>query len=299
MTPAGIILIDKPEGVTSFGALHPVKRALGKKVKVGHTGTLDKFASGLLVVCAGAYTRLASVLTAADKSYEAVISFGAETDTLDPSGQITAEAAAPSMEKILEVLPAFRGTIRQRPPLFSALHVDGERAYKKALRGEEVEMAEREVTIHALELLSYREPLAAVRVSCSKGTYIRSLARDIALAAGSRAHLKELRRTSVSAFSVDDAVHPDLFDPAHHLLQGGMIIQTMNKYFITAVIDTDMIRTVRNGTLPSCDFLESCFSGAEDGRKNRVLLFSKEGRMVSSVSRRADGEFSFDFVTVE
>jgi tRNA pseudouridine55 synthase len=299
VTPAGIILIDKPEGVTSFGALHPVKKALGRKVKVGHTGTLDKFASGLLVVCAGGYTRLASVLTAADKTYEARIRFGIETDTLDPSGEITAEAAIPSRERLLEVLPDFRGTIHQRPPLFSALHVDGERAYKRALRGETVEMAEREVTVHSLELLSYREPFADIRVSCSKGTYIRSLARDIALAAGTRAHLSELRRTSVAAFSAAQAVRPDLFDPTLHLLQGEVVIHALSEYFITAVIDDDLSRAVRNGTLPSKSVLEACFAGEESGLKNRLLLFSEAGRLVSSISRAADGGFFFDFVVGE
>lgn len=296
MTPAGIILIDKPEGVTSFGALNPIKKALGKTVKVGHTGTLDKFASGLLVVCAGGYTRLASVITASDKTYEAVIRFGEETDTLDPSGEVTAQAPVPSRKAVMDVLPRFTGTILQRPPLFSALHIDGERAYRKALRGEDVRMPEREVTIRSLELLHFDGTFARVRVECSKGTYIRSLARDLALAAGSRARLEKLRRIKVGSFDVAGAVAPSSFDPGSHLLQGDEVFRALEDRFLTAVIDNATVSGVQNGSLPPTDFLESCFREQGPDQKKSLLLFCGEGRLAASVSRSAEGRFSFDFV---
>jgi tRNA pseudouridine55 synthase len=213
-TKPGLILIDKPVGLTSFQLLSPVKRAAGTK-KVGHAGTLDKFASGLMLVLIGQATRFVQFLTAEDKEYVADIRFGEETETLDPEGAVTERAAPPDRETVEQILPRFTGAISQRPPAFSAVHIDGKRAYKRALDGEVPEMPEREVTIHSLELLEWdgdrseAGSRARIRVSCSKGTYIRSLARDIALAAGSRGHLSALRRTRVGAFTVDMAQSPD------------------------------------------------------------------------------------------
>jgi tRNA pseudouridine55 synthase len=213
-TKPGLILIDKPVGLTSFQLLSPVKRAAGTK-KVGHAGTLDKFASGLMLVLIGQATRFVQFLTAEDKEYVADIRFGEETETLDPEGAVTERAAPPDRETVEQILPRFTGAISQRPPAFSAVHIDGKRAYKRALDGEVPEMPEREVTIHSLELLEWdgdrseAGSRARIRVSCSKGTYIRSLARDIALAAGSRGHLSALRRTRVGEFTVDMAQSPD------------------------------------------------------------------------------------------
>ena len=203
----GIILIDKNPGFTSSDTVRMVGRKL-KSRKAGHTGTLDKFASGLLVCVAGSFTRLAGYLTEQDKEYEAVVEFGRETDTLDPEGQETATSEVPDISVIEKALEGFRGTILQTPPVYSALHIDGKRAYKRALNGESVEMPERQITVDALEILSWDEPFLTLRVSCSKGTYIRSLARDIALTAGSRAYLTGLRRTRVGISRIEDAVSP-------------------------------------------------------------------------------------------
>lgn len=200
----GILLLRKESGATSFEALSSVKRALGTG-RVGHTGTLDKFARGLLVVLAGRSTKLVPYFTGCDKTYEGTILFGAETDTLDPEGSVVAEAPPPSGEVLEACLDAFRGNIMQAPPLYSAVHVDGRRAHEIARSGGEAEMARRPITIHALELLSYDGLRADIRVRCSKGTYIRSLARDIALAANSRAHLIALNRLQVASFSLDAA----------------------------------------------------------------------------------------------
>jgi len=197
----GLILFNKPPGVTSFDALRDIKRALGTG-KVGHTGTLDKFAEGLLLVLTGRALKLSRWFTHCDKQYEGTICFGAETETLDPEGSPVASAPLPSRENVEKAISQFLGEIEQAPPAYSAIHIDGERASALARRGETPEMRKRPVTIFRLELLSWEPPYAKIFVHCSSGTYIRSLARDIALAAGSRAHLTALLRTQVGGFKL-------------------------------------------------------------------------------------------------
>ncbi|MDR0670442.1 MAG: tRNA pseudouridine(55) synthase TruB [Treponema sp.] len=211
---SGFLLLDKGSGQTSFEALGLVKRAL-QTGRIGHTGTLDKFASGLLVVLAGRATRLSPWVSHRDKTYLGGILFGAETDTLDPEGAVVARGPLPSRRRVEEALDRFRGEILQTPPVYSAIHVDGRRASRLARSGEMPEMKARPVTVHEIALVSWEPPLARIRVRCSAGTYIRSLARDIALAAGSRAHLAELRRLAVAGFSVDGALPPDS-DPGRY-----------------------------------------------------------------------------------
>ena len=199
---AGLILLNKKPGVTSFEALGEIKRALGSG-KVGHTGTLDKFAQGLLIVLTGRALHLSPWFSHCDKQYRGRIHFGAETDTLDPEGRIIAEAQAPSREKVERAITLFKGQIMQKPPVFSAIHVNGQRASKLARSGEQVQMKERAVTIYKLELESWQPPFADIFVHCSSGTYIRSLARDIALEAGSRARLCSLLRTQIAGFKLE------------------------------------------------------------------------------------------------
>ncbi len=203
----GYILLKKNPGVTSFEALSLVKKALGTG-RVGHAGTLDKFAEGLLIVLVGRATRLVQWFSGSDKLYEGVILFGAETDTLDPEGRIVAEAPPPTHAVLTQCVPRFLGPQLQTPPEYSAVHVDGHRAHELARSGVVPEMKPRPVWIHELDLLAYDPPLARIRVRCSKGTYIRSLARDIALAAASRAHLTALNRLEIAGFKVADSVDP-------------------------------------------------------------------------------------------
>jgi tRNA pseudouridine55 synthase len=202
---SGFLLLDKDPGRTSFEALGPVKRVLATG-KVGHTGTLDKFASGLLVVLAGRALRLSPWVSHCDKEYVGTILLGEETDTLDPEGSIVARSPLPSPDLLEGALARFRGDILQAPPLYSAIHLDGRRSSERARSGERPEMKKRPVRIYELSLLSWAPPLARIRVRCSGGVYIRSLARDIALACGSRGHLRELRRLTVAGFSVEDAL---------------------------------------------------------------------------------------------
>jgi len=225
---SGLILLNKKSGLTSFQALGEVKRALGTG-KVGHTGTLDKFASGLLAVLAGNALKLSQWFSHCDKQYTGRIRFGIETDTLDPEGKITGEAEVPPREKIEQVLSQFTGNIMQEPPVFSAIHVNGQRASSLARSGRAPEMKKRPVEIYKLELLSWQPPFADIFVHCSSGTYIRSLARDIALAAGSRAHLCELTRIKVAGFSLDEAVE------AAALAEGKNFPRPIDKSVIAAI----------------------------------------------------------------
>jgi tRNA pseudouridine55 synthase len=213
---SGFLLLDKSPGLTSFETLGLVKRALGTG-RVGHTGTLDKFASGLLIALAGRATKLSPWISSCDKTYLGAVSFGAETDTLDPEGAVVAQGPLPSLRQLEEALDRFRGEILQTPPVYSAIHVEGRRASELARSGERPEMKARPVTVREIDLVSWEPPLARIRVRCSGGTYIRSLARDIALACGSRAHLAGLRRLAVAGFSVDGALPPDSAPDAYRI----------------------------------------------------------------------------------
>ena len=206
---SGIIFINKQPGITSFDALRCVKRFLGTG-KVGHTGTLDKFASGLLIVLAGRSLKLCKYFSNCDKRYKGRIRFGIETDTLDPEGTIIAESDVPLKENILNVLPRFTGVIMQTPPEYSAIHINGKRASALARAGNAPEMKKRQVTVYQLELTCWQPPFADIFVHCSSGTYIRSLARDIALAAGSRGYLQSLLRTQAAGFSLDECEAKDI-----------------------------------------------------------------------------------------
>lgn len=204
-----IIYVDKPAGMTSFGAVARVRRILsqreGHKVKVGHTGTLDPFATGLLILLAGKATKKAPELTKKDKVYEATIRLGETSTTGDPEGEITATGAElPSEEQIAGVLKQFTGKIEQRPPIFSAIKINGERAYKLARKGQEVEMPTRTVEIYSIEQISYSKPELQIRTHVSSGTYIRTLAEDIGKALGCGAYCSQLRRTQIADYKIDE-----------------------------------------------------------------------------------------------
>ncbi len=209
-TENGILLLAKKPGKTSFASLSSVKHSLGTG-KVGHTGTLDSFADGLLVVLTGKLTHLVPHITGFDKTYLALVEFGSETDTLDPTGKVIKEGRIPGEDEIRSVLPDFTGTIDQLPPLYSALHVNGKRASDLVRSGksDSLVIPPRKITVHSIKLLDFYDKYALIEVRCSKGTYIRSLARDIANACGSAGHLLALRRTSVGPFLLEDAIGYD------------------------------------------------------------------------------------------
>jgi tRNA pseudouridine55 synthase len=202
----GLLLVDKCEGVTSAGVIRALKGQLGK-TKVGHLGTLDPFASGLLPLCLGEATKVARYLLLEDKAYTGTIQLGSETDTLDRTGAVTAQAPVPALDDrmVAEVRARFVGTIAQVPPMYSALKRDGVPLYELARRGESVERAPRAVEIRDLAIDRLACDRLGLTVRCSKGTYIRVLAADIARALGTVGHLAELRRTAVGPFTTDQA----------------------------------------------------------------------------------------------
>lgn len=205
----GLLLLDKPEGISSFGAAAAVRRIAGEK-RVGHTGTLDPMATGLLPILLGQATRLTSLLMDTAKEYEAVLRLGTTTDTLDITGQVLSETPPADGEALRAVLPRFTGEILQRPPMYSALKKDGVRLYQLAREGKEVERPERRVTIEGLELLKQIGSADfLLRVTCSKGTYIRTLCDDIGRALSCGGVMAALRRTRTGGFSVKEAVSLD------------------------------------------------------------------------------------------
>ena len=211
MAVEGLLLVDKPVGVTSHDVVNVARRALGES-RIGHAGTLDPFATGLLVVLVGRATRLLPHVSGDPKVYEATIRFGAETETEDLLGAVTREAPPPDEAAVRAAFPALTGEIAQVPPAYSAKRVQGRRAYDLARAGVAVELAAARVRVDRWELLAWREgpPVEAdVRVTCGGGTYVRSLARDVARRAGSAAHLRGLRRVRSGAFDVADAVSLD------------------------------------------------------------------------------------------
>ncbi len=204
----GVLLLDKPEGLSSNHALQRAKRTVDAR-KAGHTGTLDPFATGLLICCFGRATKISGAMLEADKVYEATVAFGEETDSGDLTGHIVARAdAAPAVtaEQLEAALAGFRGEIEQIPPMVSALKRDGKPLYEYARQGIELERPPRRITIHALDLLSCDGVSARLRVHCSKGTYVRTLAQDIGRRLGCLGHLSALRRTAVGPFTIEHAV---------------------------------------------------------------------------------------------
>lgn len=204
----GVLLLDKPVGLSSNHALQRAKRAMDAR-KAGHTGTLDPFATGLLVCCFGKATKISGLLLDADKAYEATIQLGIETDAGDLTGNVTATAEnfiGITEEQINAVLPAFRGAIQQIPPMYSALKRDGKPLYEYARQGIELDRPPRDVLIHQLDMIEFTPTELRVFVQCSKGTYIRTLAQDIGRALGCYAHLTALRRTQVGPFTLDSSI---------------------------------------------------------------------------------------------
>ena len=205
----GLILLNKPKGITSFSAVNKIKW-LAQEKRVGHTGTLDPLATGVLPVFLGRATALSGILLDADKGYTATVKLGITTDTCDITGTVLTENTVKvTNDELQKVLSGFRGKISQVPPIYSALKKDGVRLYQLAREGKEVEIDPREVEIKRLDLLEFEGDTFKIDVECSKGTYIRSLCRDIGEALGCGATMTELVRTSTSGFSLADTVSLD------------------------------------------------------------------------------------------
>lgn len=225
----GIILINKPQGITSFSTVNKLKHRLG--VKCGHSGTLDPLATGLLPVMCGKATKLCSYLTEKDKAYRATLKFGIETDTHDITGKITkTDDKTVTKEQFLEVLPQFMGTIKQVPPAYSAIKVNGQPLYKRARDGENFEIPEREITVYSIDIVDFCDNTVTFDVECSKGTYIRSLCRDIAHALGTVGTMSALHRTKTGIWNVDDAVDLDCDNIENYIIPIEKALEYMPKF---------------------------------------------------------------------
>ena len=223
----GVLLVDKPAGWTSFDVVNYVRRmvanAEGKKpkhVKVGHTGTLDPFATGLLVLLIGKeYTRRANELSKVDKTYQLTLRLGETSSTGDPEGEIIVVSdTAPELEVLQGAVERFRGPIQQVPPIYSAIKVNGQRAYKLARAGQSVVLEPRPVTIRRLEIVDYTYPEARLVAEVSSGTYIRTLVTDIGEALGTGAYTTALRRTTVGSYGIGQATEVKQSDLLDHIL---------------------------------------------------------------------------------
>ena len=215
-----VILVDKGEGITSFDCLGRIKRNVNKKT--GHCGTLDKFAHGLMIVLCGSYTHMVPAFMGLDKTYEAEIEFGRMTDTLDPEGEVVETSPVPSEEVILSAVRRLTGVQMQLPPVYSAIHVNGKRSYQMARSGaSDVDLTPR------LEVLSWKSPVLAIRLHVSKGTYIRSFARDLGHMCFSSAFVRTLYRTQIGPFRVEDAVRYDDEDALKLIPEGRELISML------------------------------------------------------------------------
>ena len=225
---AFIIPFAKKSGCTSFSSLNAIKKAYETK-KVGHSGTLDKFADGVMIALVGQGTRLSSFFLASDKRYTACFVFGIETETLDPEGAIMRTGKLPRLDRFNSVLPCFVGQIQQAPPAYSSIHIAGKRASDRARSGEKLELKPRPISIYELRILSMETIVgddnekyvrtAILDIACSKGTYIRSLCRDIAYASGSVGFVSALRRTAIGDFLLDTCAAADELEPFTHIAE--------------------------------------------------------------------------------
>jgi tRNA pseudouridine55 synthase len=280
----GILLLDKPAGMSSNQALQRARHAL-RAEKGGHTGSLDPLATGLLPLCFGEATKIAGLLLGSAKAYEVEACFGITTDTDDADGSVLLQRPLPALDaaRVAAELPGFIGRIRQRPPIYSALKRGGEPLYAKARRGERVEVAEREVEVHAIELLSLQDDRMRLRVECGSGTYIRSIVRDIGERIGCGAHVTMLRRLWVAPFRAPSMVTLDalqaLDEPARESLL--LPIEAGLADWPRLPLDDEQARRLGQGQ-----------RFAVDAATGRYLAVDEGGRALGLVAVAADGELS-------
>ncbi len=245
---SGFLNLNKPTGLTSRDLVNRVQKFV-RPLRVGHAGTLDPLATGVLLVCIGDATRLVSRLQELPKTYVAEFILGQSSDTDDSTGSIRLHptpAVVPDTEGVLKALEQFTGVISQTPPAFSAVHVSGRRAYDLARRGEVPDLQPREVTVHRIELLRYEWPVLSLEIECSSGTYIRSIARDLGELLGCGGLMSSLERTAVGAYRVCDSLDPQQLSPTtieHALISPLEIVAGMPQYACTA----DDIHSIRCG----------------------------------------------------
>lgn len=287
---SGWLVIDKPAGMGSTDVVRAAKRALTPQ-KVGHAGTLDPFATGILPLAFGEATKTIPFAMDAIKTYEVVIQFGSETDTLDPEGEVTATSdKLPNEAEIKAAIPKFLGEIEQTPPAFSAIKIDGKRAYDLARAGEDVEIKARPVCIDEILIIEVDEQAgtASISVTCGKGTYIRSLARDIARAVGSVATVTSLRRTRVGAFTLDQAITLEKLETLGHTptAESDLLdLATVLDDIPALAVDIHIRDRFRQGQPVSVDELGKAAGGSVP---EKLMLIRSKGRAIALAECRAD-----------
>jgi len=278
---AGFLVIDKPSGMTSRRAVDLVAK-LVRPAKTGHAGTLDPLARGVLVVAIGQATRLIEYVQAMPKSYTATFLLGRSSTTEDIEGEVTElDAPVPSRSQIEQAAAGMIGEILQRPPAYSAIKVAGRRAYKLARAGQQVELAARPIQIHAIEVLDFAYPRLDLRVECGSGTYVRSLGRDLAEAAGTGAVMSSLVRTAIGGFNLEHAVDPTSLTRdslQQHLLPGVLAIRGQMG---EQSVDEPEIAQLRNGL------------SIEIGQvtDSSIAALDRRGELVAVLARQADGRY--------
>ena len=298
MTVSGILNLCKPIDCTSFDMVKRIRRLSGEK-KVGHGGTLDPLASGVLPICLGRATRVSEFLADSSKTYRAVMKFGAATDTYDAEGTITEEhdASHLTLEKVEDSLVPYRGNILQEPPMYSALKHEGKRLYELAREGITIERPRRETAVHKLEILDWDPPFVTIYVDCGRGTYVRSLAHDIGQDLGVGAHLTELVRLRTGPFDISESVTPDEFEQAVEAGTWQELLFPMDFALTTmpaAVLDKRAERATINGQPIPISYLDydkistaaAQLSSAyrEPGELILCRAYSQEGRFLAVIS---------------
>lgn len=285
----GMILLKKPEGKTSFQALGVLKRKLNTK-KVGHTGTLDKFATGLLVILTGKMTKFAPFITGMDKTYQATFRFGTTTTTLDPEGDFLGEKDIPEIDTIRCAIESkFTGSITQVPPDFSAVHIGGKRAYQLKLKGEEVNIPPRNIHINYFNIINWDGRDLEVEISCSKGTYIRSIARDLGKVTGSLAYVTKLNRSKVGPFELSNAVTGDDFSESD-LTPPYELIADLGRQI--SYITESGAKNILNGKKVLNEYYTKESPRYKDGE---VALFTEDKKFIAMINNRS-GISSYLFV---
>jgi tRNA pseudouridine55 synthase len=249
----GILNVNKPAGKTSYGVVATIKRLSGEK-HVGHAGTLDPDATGVLPVCLGKATRIVEYLSDASKTYRACIALGTTTDTYDAGGKVIKQGDTSGIDrsKLESALAPFRGTIPQTPPMYSALKHNGEPLYKLARAGISIQRKSRDITIYRLEMTEWQPPLVTLEVECSKGTYIRSFAHDLGQTLGCGAHLKALVRTAYGPFDIKSAISLPKMEEAFHNGQWEILLQPIDcvlQNYSAVVIDEAAEKAMKQGNI--------------------------------------------------
>ena len=283
MTLDGILNIDKPSGLTSFAVVARVRRLCGQR-RVGHAGTLDPTARGVLPVCVGKATRVVAFLADARKTYHAVVELGVSTDTLDAEGKVIrrGDPSGVSLERFETALGPFRGRIRQIPPMYSAVKHRGQPLYRLARAGVEVMRSARQVEVNRLDMVDWTPPTAALEIECSKGTYIRSLAHDLGEALGCGAYLKALVRLRVGPFAIEDAISLAELEEAFKAGWGQDLLHPLDaalEGLAAVVLGEEDERVVRNGhaiALEGVDGTGLCRAYSSSGVIVCVLRFRPE-----------------------